>query len=81
MDKNYTEKNMPNEKANYIKGLLKMRGETMTSLALKLGEPFGTVANNINGYRTNKDLQERIANFLGHPAEDLFVGNGQEAHA
>ena len=63
-----------------IKRLLAERGETISSMARKIDQPCGSVANNIYGYRANRDLQERIADFLGLPMEDLFGGNGQEAH-
>jgi len=61
-----------------IKKLLAEHGETITSMARKIDRPCGSVASNIYGYRINRDLQEKIAEFLGLPAEDLFGGNGRE---
>ncbi len=67
---------MRNYKANYIKGRLKMRGESVTSLARKLNRPFGTVINVINGYRTTSPValkvRQEIAVFLKEPMEALF---------
>jgi len=61
-----------NAKANYIKGQLKIRGLDMVRLAQELNLPYGSVVNNINGYRSNREVQERIARFLGEPVEKLF---------
>ncbi len=55
-----------------IKRLLAEMGENISSLARKLNRPFGSVANNIYGYRTNSQLRGEIAAFLGKPVEDLF---------
>jgi hypothetical protein len=55
-----------------IKTLLAERRLNITSLAFKLKEPYGSVANTIYGHRCNRDLQEKIAGFLGRPREELF---------
>lgn len=55
-----------------IKTLLAERRLNITSLALKLGEAYGSVANTIYGHRSNKYLQAKIAGFLGRPLEELF---------
>jgi hypothetical protein len=47
-------------------------GENISSLARKLNRPFGSVANNIYGYRDNAQLKKEIATFLGLPVADLF---------
>lgn len=74
------EKNL--EQTLRIKGLLARRGESITSLSLRLGEPFGSVANNIYGYRSNQKLRNKIAGFLGRPVEELFAGgDGEAQHA
>jgi hypothetical protein len=41
-------------------------------LARKLDRPFGSVANNIYGYRANAQLQKEIASFLDRPVSELF---------
>ena len=50
----------------------------MSTLARNLGEPYGSVAGNVYGYRRNPALQAKIAAYLGVPAEQLFGGNGGE---
>ena len=65
--------------SNYIKGLLRMQGEDMVSLGHKLKIPWGTLANNINGYRSNPQVRQAVADFLGKPVETLFGDNGGEA--
>jgi len=47
-------------------------GENISSLARKLNRPFGSVANNIYGYRANSALQKEIASLLGRPVGELF---------
>ncbi|MBW2135649.1 MAG: hypothetical protein JRG72_10575 [Deltaproteobacteria bacterium] len=59
-----------------IKRLLVEKGETITSMARKIDRPFGSVVSNVYGYRTNQGIKEAIANFLGHPVEDIFDFNG-----
>ena len=56
-----------------IKRLLAERRETITSMARKLDVPFGTVANNVYGYRRNSEVQHLIAGFLDRPAQQIFV--------
>ena len=53
------------EQAWRIKRLLAESGETISSLSRKLNRPFGSVANNIYGYRAYDRLQGEIAAFLG----------------
>ena len=60
------------EQAWRIKRLLAEMGENISSLARKLDRPFGSVANNIYGYRANAQLQKEIASFLGRPVSELF---------
>jgi len=60
-----------------IKRLLAEMGENISSLARKLNRPFGSVANNIYGYRANAQLRGEIASFLGHPVKELFEGEVQ----
>jgi len=61
-----------------IKRLLAERGESISSMARKLDAPFGSVANNVYGYRGNPELRDRIAGFLGQPVAALFGGNGDQ---
>jgi len=65
------------EQAWRIKRLLAEMGENISSLARKLNRPFGSVANNIYGYRANAQLRGEIASFLGHPVKELFEGEGR----
>jgi hypothetical protein len=64
------------EQAWPIKRLLAEMGENISSLSRKLNRPFGSVANNIYGYRASAQLQKEIADFLGKPVEELFGGAG-----
>ena len=66
------------EQAWRIKRLLAEMGENISSLARKLNRPFGSVANNIYGYRTNAQLRIEIADFLGKPVKEVFE-NGAKA--
>lgn len=61
-----------------IKELLASRRprENMSIMARNLGEPYGSVAGNVYGYRANAPLQAKIAAYLGEPVEKLFGGNG-----
>lgn len=61
-----------------IKELLAERRLSITSLALKLGEAYGSVANTIYGHRRNPELRSKIAAFLGRTPEDLFGENGED---
>jgi transcriptional regulator with XRE-family HTH domain len=61
-----------------IKTLLAERRLSITALALKLGEAYGSVANTIYGHRRNAELQAKIAGFLGRPVEELFGENGED---
>ena len=71
------QKKMKNfEQAWQIKRFLAERGESISSLSRKLNRPFGSVANNIYGYRANAQLQREIADFLGKPVAKLFGGAG-----
>jgi hypothetical protein len=65
-------KQMNVEQAFRIKRLLAERRLSITALALKLGEAYGSVANTIYGHRSNRQLQDKIAGFLGLPVEELF---------
>lgn len=65
------------EQAWRIKRLLAEMGENISSLARKLNRPFGSVANNIYGYRANAQLRGEIATFLGRPTAELFEGEVQ----
>jgi len=65
------------EQAWRIKRLLAEKSETISSLSRKINRPFGSVANNIYGYRTNTQLQEEIAYFLGRPVVELFEAEGK----
>jgi hypothetical protein len=58
---------------NYIKGLVRMRGETTVSLAAKIGRPWSTVYGVINGNRANSEARQDIAAFLGKTVEELFL--------
>jgi len=58
--------------ARRIKSALILRRENMTSLSRKLNLPYGSVVSNIHGYRNNRKLQEKIAEFLHIPVEELF---------
>ena len=62
-----------------IKKLLATRQprENMSSLSRNLGEPYGSVAGNVYGYRSNPELQAKIAAYLGVPVAELFSGNGE----
>jgi hypothetical protein len=64
------------EQAWRIKRLLAEIGENISSLSRKLNRPFGSVANNIYGYRASAQLQKEIADFLGRPVAELFEGAG-----
>jgi hypothetical protein len=44
----------------------------MTSLALAIGEAYGTVAGVVYGNRVNQPVRAKIAGFLGLPVEELF---------
>jgi len=61
-----------------IKRLLADRGETITSMALQLGEPYGSVANNVYGYRRQHSLQEKIAAYLNREPKEVFNAPGKE---
>lgn len=52
------------------------RRMNMTSLALALGEAYGTVAGVVYGNRVNPAVRAKIAGFLGLEVEALFGGNG-----
>jgi hypothetical protein len=65
------------EQAWRIKRLLAESGETISSLSRKLNRPFGSVVNNIYGYRANGRLQREIAAFLRKSAAELFEGEIQ----
>jgi hypothetical protein len=67
-------KQMNVKQAMRIKTLLAERRLNITSLAFRLKEPYGSVANTIYGHRRNRGLQEKIAAFLGRPREELFEG-------
>ena len=60
------------DQAWQIKRFLAERGESISSLSRKLNRPFGSVANNIYGYRTNAQLRGEIAKFLGCGVGELF---------
>ena len=61
-----------------IKQLLAQRQDargrrlTMASLALALGESYGSVCGVVYGHRINPPLRAKIAAFLGRPVEELF---------
>ena len=59
-----------------IKTLLAERRLSITSLAQRLGEAYGSVANTIYGHRRNRELQAKIAGFLGRPVGELFEEEG-----
>jgi hypothetical protein len=59
--------------SNYLKGLVRMRGETTVSLAAKLGRPWSTIYGVINGNRANPEARQGIAAFLGMTVEELFL--------
>lgn len=63
------------EQAFRIKKLLAERRLSITSLALKLSEAYGSVASTIYGHRRNQELQAKIAGFLGRTPEELFGEN------
>ena len=65
-------KQMNVEQAFRIKRLLAERRLNITSLAFKLQEAYGSVANTIYGHRCNRELQDKIAGFLGRTCEELF---------
>jgi hypothetical protein len=65
-------KQMNVEQAFKIKKLLAERRLSITTLALKRGEAYGSVANTIYGHRCNRELQAKIAGFLGVPVAELF---------
>jgi hypothetical protein len=71
-------KQMNVRQAMRIKTLLAERRLNITSLAFKLKEPYGSVANTIYGHRSNPRLQEKIAGFLGRPREELFEENSKD---
>ena len=52
--------------------------QTMASMAMKLGLPYGSVASNIYGHRNNAATRAAIAGFLGVPVEELFGSNGED---
>jgi len=66
------------EQAFRIKKLLAERRLSITSLAMKLGEAYGSVANTIYGHRRNPELRGKIAAFLGRTPEELFGENGED---
>jgi hypothetical protein len=68
------------EQEQRIKRLLAIRQprENMTILARNLGLPYGTVASHVYGYRSNPEVQEKIAAYLGQEKAELFEGNGHE---
>jgi len=68
------------ERANWIKGELRKRGQDLTSLARNLGLPYGSVTGNVNGYRANPDTRQAIALYLGVTTEALFGDNGASDH-
>lgn len=65
-----------------IKELLAQRRDAngrrlnMTSLALALGEPYGSVAGVVYGHKVMPRLRAKIAAFLGLSVEELFGENG-----
>lgn len=59
--------------SNYLKGLVRMRGETTVSMAAKIGVPWSTVYGVINGNRANPEARLGVAAFLGKTVEELFL--------
>ncbi|MFA5112339.1 MAG: hypothetical protein WC443_13090 [Desulfobaccales bacterium] len=57
------------------------RRMTITSLARVLEEPFGTVANNVYGYRRNPEIQAKIATFLEQEVQELFASEARNETA
>jgi hypothetical protein len=70
-------KQMNVKQAMRIKTLLAERRLNITSLAFKLKEPYGSVANTIYGHRRNRELQAKIAAFLEQGLEELFGEDSQ----
>lgn len=60
------------DQAKRIKFALILRQESMSSLSRKLNLPYGSVVSNIHGYRSNRKLQLKIADFLHLSVEELF---------
>jgi hypothetical protein len=54
--------------------------QTMASMAMKLGLPYGSVAGNVYGHKANAVTRAAIAGFLGLEVEDLFPPEGNEDH-
>jgi hypothetical protein len=50
--------------------------QTMASMAMKLGLPYGSVVTNVYGHKNNAATRSAIAGFLGVPVEELFGANG-----
>jgi transcriptional regulator with XRE-family HTH domain len=48
-------------------------GISLTELARELGRSKSHVCDVINGRRTSDPLAQAIAEYFGHPIEDLFV--------
>ena len=59
--------------SNYLKGLVRMRGETTVSLAAKIGIPWSTVFGVINGNRATPEARQGVADFLGRTVDELFL--------
>lgn len=64
-----------------IKRRLAEKKESMQSLSDKTGMLYGSVVSNIYGYRSNRETQEGIADFLGLPVEELFSPEDNGASA
>jgi hypothetical protein len=62
----------PKEKSNYVRALLRAKGETVVTLSSKINRPWSTLNNTINGLRSNKEVRKDIANFLGKDVDVLF---------
>jgi hypothetical protein len=57
------------------------RRMNMASLALEIGEAYGTVAGVVYGHRVTPGVRAKIAAFLGQPVEALFEVPGAGAAA
>lgn len=57
---------------NILKALPKLSGLTHPDVAERLGVSRQSVTHTMNCVRTNKDLQEKIAETYGVPVEILF---------
>ena len=57
-----------------VQQAMKVKPLSITSLALNIGAPYGSVTNNIFDLRNNPEMRAKIAGFQDLPAQQIFAG-------